>query len=714
MEAHVKAVREILHSGDQFLVPFFQRQYSWTKKEWHNLYTDVVALVEGGDEAKHFLGPLVRTPFPQVPSDCPRYQLIDGQQRLTTLTLALAALRDVVRLKDLADLADEIHEEYLIHRRRQGLQRFKVVPRLEDRRNYEMVIDGTAPGVVAGTGIIGCHSFFKRAWRNPIADAGEPIARRIFAALTSRLSLVEITVEGENPYEIFESLNWKGLPLEEADLIRNFLFMQVPPAEQAHFHETRWRPYEGRFEAAGRYDKVPPTQFYRNYLMRDGRYCANKRAYVEFKRQNLDRGISTVEQVNELQRFANFELWIQRPDLCEREHLRNRLTEIQQLDISTAHPLLLNLFDRHDKGYMNRDDLDVCLRDLASFVIRRTICGESTRAYGRWFPEAIQTIVTRPSVDLRRYWLDKGWPDDATFVTHLVEFPIYAREKKKCRLLLEALERVAEQPENVDPANLSIEHVLPQTVESDNPGRAWQAELGTPWQPEHARWVHALGNLTLTGSNPQLGNNTFAVKKSMFAQSNVSLNAYFNRIGRWNGIEIKNRGIELGRIIARIWPRPDGVPYVPPATDRTEIFEDLVEEPAPDRHPETAGHGTLHVVIHWSQLGQSENIDPEHIQENKDALTHAKLIGRLIDVFGPVMREKLQQIPVARGDNGFSLSPNPERDFINLGQGTVYGHKLVPGTRLYLFTHTDKKKKVQDIRQLARRLGFPAESIEAF
>ena len=398
MEAQVKTVREILHSGDQFLVPFFQRQYSWTKKEWHNLYTDVVALIEAGDEAKHFLGPLVFTPFHHAPGDGPRYQLIDGQQRLTTLTLALAALRDVARLNGHEDLADEIHEDFLIHKRRHDLQRFKVVPRLEDRQKYSSVIDGKAPGSVASKDIIGCYSFFKRAWKNPVADAGVEVARRILVALTARMSLVAITVDGENPYEIFESLNWKGLELEESDLIRNFLFMQVLPAEQAHFHETHWRSYEQRFEKVERFEKVPPTQFYRNYLMREGRYCANKTAYVEFKRQNLDRVLTTVDQLTELERYATFELWLQRPELCDRAYLRERLLEIQRLDMTTAHPLLLNLLDRHDKGYLSREELDVCLRDLASFVIRRTICGESTRPYGRWFTEAIPRIKVRPSI----------------------------------------------------------------------------------------------------------------------------------------------------------------------------------------------------------------------------------------------------------------------------------------------------------------------------
>jgi uncharacterized protein with ParB-like and HNH nuclease domain len=130
MDAHVKIVREIFHSGDQFLVPFFQRHYSWRKEHWQRLLSDIVALTEESDGTKHFLGPLVCTPLNPVPGEVTPYQLIDGQQRLATISIALAALRDIARLNGLESLADEIHEDYLIHRRRQGIQRLKVVPRL--------------------------------------------------------------------------------------------------------------------------------------------------------------------------------------------------------------------------------------------------------------------------------------------------------------------------------------------------------------------------------------------------------------------------------------------------------------------------------------------------------------------------------------------------------------------------------------------------------
>ena len=252
MDAHVKTIREILHSGDQYLVPEFQRPYSRQKDNWQKLLDDIMSLAEEGD-TRHFLGPLVCTPHNPVPGEIIPYQLIDGQQRLITITLALAALRDVARLAGLDELAAEIEEDFLIHRRRQGLQRLKVVPRVEDenRADYEAVIEGNAPGTTKSGGIFGAYSFFKRQWKAHTANEGESAMKRLLTAATSHLSIVAITItaDRENPFEIFESLNATGLALEEADLIRNFLFMQVPLEEQASFHRNHWQGFEGLFGA---------------------------------------------------------------------------------------------------------------------------------------------------------------------------------------------------------------------------------------------------------------------------------------------------------------------------------------------------------------------------------------------------------------------------------------------------------------------------------
>ena len=269
------------------------------------------------------------------------------------------------------------------------------------------------------------------------------------------------------------------------------------------------------------------------------------------------------------------------------------------------------------------------------------------------------------------------------------------------------MEREYGHPEAVDPDELNIEHVLPQTVEDDDAGRSWQAALGTAWTQEHEKWVHTLGNLTLTGINPELGNNTFAVKQAMFADSNVSLNAYFAGVTRWNGVEINQRGIALGRSIASIWPRPDGEPYVPRAADPEEFFEETFEQPGQPRQQQPHTHGNLRVIIHWSVLGVSAS--DESICEPKAALTQAAFLGRLIAEFGRDMSEKLQRIAVARS---YPLSANPAQDFINRNTGDTFSYKPVPGTALSVFTNTATNEKQRDIRALCTRLGFPLGGVE--
>jgi hypothetical protein len=146
MDARVKTVREILHSGDQYLIPFFQRFYSWDQPHWKRLLDDLMSLVDSSADGMHFLGPLVCTPAQHVPGEVTAYQLIDGQQRLTTLTLVLISLRDLCREKNLTDLAEEIHEDFLVHKRRSDLQHYKIVPRVGDREALIAILQGKELG----------------------------------------------------------------------------------------------------------------------------------------------------------------------------------------------------------------------------------------------------------------------------------------------------------------------------------------------------------------------------------------------------------------------------------------------------------------------------------------------------------------------------------------------------------------------------------------
>lgn len=622
---------------------------------------------------------------------------------MATITVALAALRDVARSSGLANLADEIHEDFLVHRRRQGAQRFKAVPRLGDRSEYESIIEGTPDLTTAAAGLFGCYSFFKREWKSVLGDGGEPTFRRWLVACSARLSLVTITVGGENPYEIFESLNSTGLPLEEADLIRNYLFMQVPLGEQEGFQARQWAPFENRFEAAGGYAKLSPAAFYRSYLMREGDYCRNKAAYVQFKKQNQARRLSPADQVVELQKFVRFELWLRRPMTCDVPALRTAFQQIEALDITTAQPLLLHLLDRHQSGLLDSEDLHGCLTDLTSFVLRRSVCGESTRGYGRLFPALIKRVGRNARTDLQRLLLEERWPDDAAFIPNLVVFPIYTRERSKCRMLLEALELQRGHKETLNLRTLTVEHVLPQNIEGDDGDQgSWRRILGQDWQAIHESWVHTLGNLTLTGYNPELGSRSFEHKRQEFVRSHVSLNEHFANLSRWTADDIKNRGQQLAEAITKVWPRPPGGPDYRALPER-----ETEHEPGPDRPPRPPRTGQLRIRIHWASIGKAE--PEEEICEDDASETVLRFVERLIRVLREGVTEQLTRHKVLR----YPLAGNPDVAFLNPKTGRAYSHRLVAGTPgLYLCTISSTREKRDRLRTLMRKLQLPEGSVD--
>lgn len=564
MEARAKSVQEILHSPDQYLIPFFQRNYSWKRKHWDRLWADLTSLAEFDiSDQQHFLGPLVCTPFKHLPGEVPSYQLIDGQQRLTTITILLAAVRDVAAEHGWDELVDEITEDYLIQKWKKGLQRYKVVPRTGDREVLFGIIDRKPSDRAGKSGIHRAYHHFVEKISQWLGNQDASRLRTLFRALTERLSLVVITIEGENPYEIFESLNSTGLPLHESDLIRNYLFMQVPTADQNDFNRDHWSRFENLFPGENEEGASLQTQFFRTYLMRNGTYSKAKSTFVDFKSQNLARGLSPTTQVDELIHFANFDRVLKLTQPADDDRLNRLVTELSALDITTAHPLIMHLLNRFAAGDLGLDQLLTCLQDLASFVIRRSICGESTRAYGRWFCEAITVLGSSPAEELQKYFLRRGWPDDATFQDRLTEFPIYRREPKKCRIILERLERSYGHKEKVDTSVLSIEHVMPQTIDKGQSGRSWQAMLGDSWNHAHERWLHTIGNLTLTGYNSDLSNRPYDEKKQELSRSNLLLNRYFETLDTWNEAAIRRRGRDLAGQIAKQWPRPNGGDYRP-------------------------------------------------------------------------------------------------------------------------------------------------------
>jgi hypothetical protein len=555
MHAEPKTIRDILQTGNQYVIPLFQRYYSWEKEHWERLRLDIWSLIENGSKPVHFLGPLVCHLPSKMLGSTSSYQLIDGQQRLTTLTILLSAIRDVARSRGLNELADEVTEDYLLFKRKQGSERYKILPRLGDREVLTSMVEGHDMAAFLSSRVYEAWKYFQRHVQHLSRKETQKQLRNLLDVITTRLNLVAVVIDGENPYEIFDSLNSTGLPLEESDLIRNFVFMDIPVTKQQEFDDQHWKTFEQLFAKTATEEAVEMTPFYRDYLMRNGRYSKEDATFLDFKNAHEEAVQQPEALVVELKRYARLDLMLRRPGSVKDEALRSLLRQVEGMEITTAYPLLLNLLDRHDRSELSKEDLCICLSDLVSFVLRRSICGESTRAYGKWFVEAITMLRNNPRADLQAYWLARRWPDDAAMRERLPGFEIYRRESTKARVILEAVEESFGHRERAGFSNLTIEHVMPQTIKNDKNGNAWKEMLGADWETTYSNLLETLGNLTLTAYNTELSNSPFDNKKSGYAASHLDLNAYFTNIPKWDAHAIRKRSCELTERVLTLWPR---------------------------------------------------------------------------------------------------------------------------------------------------------------
>ncbi|MGH7435956.1 MAG: HNH endonuclease family protein [Polyangiaceae bacterium] len=367
-----------------------------------------------------------------------------------------------------------------------------------------------------------------------------------------------ITLGRENPYKIFKSLNSTGEDLEEGDLIRNHVFMAISVADQDSFDDHKWRPLERHFEASGKLDGRAFAGFFRDALMRGGEYVGKDGVYEAFERAHPpgkfepDPVVAALTQQVERYNFI----------LGRASHpvagVDAALGEINALQASTAYPLILALIDAHEAKKIDDVGLVTALKAISSFVLRRFVCGETSRAYGRWFCSACRELGEAPVQGVVAFLRAKGWPDDMKFVPAFKRMNLYS--SKYDRVVISALElSLQRKSEPVGLGGCSIEHVLPQTiVESDDDGRKWIEALGADWKKVKGEWQDTPGNLTLVGDdyNKSMSNNTFEDKRPVLLGSKIYLNKYFEKIANWNAEEIDKRGQFLAELAAKVWPVP--------------------------------------------------------------------------------------------------------------------------------------------------------------
>ena len=275
MKADNISLQGILHSPNRYLIPVFQRYYSWGRKEWAQLWENIVELREDDDEQPHFMGALVFVPDGYEAHTMPTYLVIDGQQRLVTMSLLMCALRNLARSHKFTALAGEINDTFLMHPYKQENEHYRVYPRQRDRDEYVSVLEHRSFKGTRGKVTDGLIYFVRQIEQLLGAGFTEEDVRTFFELVKNRLEFVYITLDEENPYRIFKSLNSTGMNLSEADLIRNFMLMSVgaDTSRQDAFDDAYWRPLEQMFEdEAGQLNSREFSIFFRDFLMSNGRF----------------------------------------------------------------------------------------------------------------------------------------------------------------------------------------------------------------------------------------------------------------------------------------------------------------------------------------------------------------------------------------------------------------------------------------------------------
>lgn len=554
MDARKGNIYEILNGNRQFLIPVYQRFYSWDIDQCKRLWNDIVEMQREG-KAGHFVGSIVNIAEQAMPTGVQKYMIIDGQQRMTTLTLLLLALRDyaVKNPSDTTINARRIDNMLLKNEYESGDERYKLLLTETDRDILISLVEEKPISESIRSRLIENYIFFA----NKLADK-EIQPAEVYESI-GKLQIVNITLDRavDDAQAIFESLNSTGKELSESDLIRNYVLMGLEPSEQTYVYEHLWRPMEQLFiyETQG----TVMDAFFRHYLtMKLSRIPKQGRVYEEFKLYHLNCEFGTIRELcQDLLEYAKYYTNIVFKRNSDTD-LKKLYEDIIDLRMEVSYPFLLKIHHDCREGLITSDELKEILRLCISYVLRRAICEIPTNSMNKTFatlknyirPDDYLNSVKAFFVMQDTY---KEFPDNDKFEGAFENRDIYNMRARN--YILSRLENF----DNKAPIiieNYTIEHIMPQ---NKNLSLEWQADLGAEWQDVQKKYLHTIGNLTLTAYNSEMSDRPFLEKMDMaggFKESALRLNKYVILQNKWNQKHIQERAKELALKAESIWPYP--------------------------------------------------------------------------------------------------------------------------------------------------------------
>ncbi|GHP90558.1 DUF262 and DUF1524 domain-containing protein [Helicobacter pylori] len=544
MDAKVTTLLNFINQKNQLVIPIYQRLYSWEKEQCKQLWDDIIK-TGGNDQMNgHFIGSIVFVHDGIYTTNYNELLIIDGQQRLTTITLLFIALRD-----HWSDKRKEIEDHYLINSDKDGDKRFRLILSESDKDTLLSLIDkDRRKPSEPSSKIVENFKLFEE-W---VSNTDE--LETIFKGL-EKLMIVEIALDKEkdNPQLIFESMNSKGMELAQTDLIRNYIVMETEIEKQEGFYNKYLRAMEEEFKQ----NRKLFDRFVRHYLTIKTREIPNiNKVYVALKDYQQKERIGIEDLLKDLQKYCGyfFQIVFKKE---ENKDLNKALGFLVDLKMDVIYPLLLELYSDYSDGVLSKDDFIPIIALIESYICRRAVCGLGTNSLNKVFPSFTKHIQKDEYFEsLKAHFGSltekQRFPNNDEFKDCFITIDFYKFQKRE--YFFERLENF-DRKERVYTHEYTKEHIMPQKLTEE-----WERDLGENFQEIHNKYLHTIGNLTLTGYNPEYSNKSFQEKQGMkkgFKDSPLRLNQGLRDLESFGEEEIKKRANDLADLALKIWTYPN-------------------------------------------------------------------------------------------------------------------------------------------------------------
>lgn len=559
MKATEAKLLGFLKRSPQFIIPIYQRTYSWTESQCQQLWEDILRAGGNDEISAHFIGPIVyiQKGLYQISSQSPLL-VIDGQQRLTTVSLIIEALARHLGDSEPLDgfSPKKLRHYYLLNSLEKGKQRYKLLLTQTDEQTLLAVVEQKPLPTQSSLRLRENFGFFKERVK-ALGEDLTPLCKGL-----EKLMVVDISLDHkqDNPQLIFESMNSTGLELSQADLIRNFVLMGLESDQQEKLYIEHWRPMELAFgqDAYGKYF----DGFMRHYLtFKTGDIPNVRKVYEAFKfyarkTETASNGVESL--VADLHRFSDHYCAMAIGRESE-PRLAVAFQDLRDLKVDVAYPLLLELYDDYSSGKLPCEDLLQTVRLIESYIFRRAVCVIPTNSLNKTFATFGRSLKKDRYLEsvLAHFLLlpsYRRFPSDNEFQREIKKRDLYNFRSRS--YWLRRLEN-HDRKEHVHIDEYTIEHILPQNKRLS---KAWQATLGDEYQQVQETWLHTLGNLTLTGYNAEYSDRPFKEKRDMkggFRESPLRINKGLGELVSWDETTIHARAERLARMAINVWKGPE-------------------------------------------------------------------------------------------------------------------------------------------------------------